>query len=285
MAALLAARRTRGNPGRDQPAVPGAPLVLLLQDEEARARCVPVRTVIDGASRSATDTPIWRRPAIAPVTESTDTQPDLDAPRQGERATRHRRHSAEQTPGGTDIVVSFPLTFPCRSTAIAGNKMAPRGARKNTPPATWDPPAGQARREDPRSGQRRWQKPCRQKGTGRAQQGSLRAPPYAGGGTGSWRPRVSCGSTRRGRDRAHTTPLPVAAVAAPPCSRRSRRPPCADPSPRPAMTLGGSAASSARPQRGQLPSRTPCSRNRPEPRKGAERRAGIRNLRPFRIPA
>src|SRR6266545_1383907 len=37
------------------------PRVLLLQDEEARARCVPIRTVIDGASRSATDTPIWRR--------------------------------------------------------------------------------------------------------------------------------------------------------------------------------------------------------------------------------
>jgi len=68
-------------------------------------------------------------------------------------------------------------------------------------------------------------KPCRQQGTGRAQQGSLRAPQYAGGGTGSWRPRVSCGSTRRDRDRTHTTLLPIAAVAAPPCSRRSRRPP------------------------------------------------------------
>ena len=105
------------------------------------------------------------------------------------------------------------------------------------------------------------------------------------GGTSSQRPRVSCGSTRRDRDRAHTTPLPVAAVAAPPCSRRSRRPPCADPSPMAAMTLGGSAARNARPpQRGQLPRRTPCSRNRAEPRKGAERRAGTRNLRPFRIP-
>jgi hypothetical protein len=42
-----------------------------------------------------------------------------------------------------------------------------------------------------------------------------------------------------------------------------------------------------RPQRGQLPSRTPCMtyrRSRPGSRRGAERRAGIRNLRPLRIP-
>jgi hypothetical protein len=52
----------------------------------------------------------------SPQSRSPPRQPDLDAPRQGERATRHRRHSAEQAPGVTDIVVSFPLTFPCRST-------------------------------------------------------------------------------------------------------------------------------------------------------------------------
>src|SRR5713101_2822443 len=55
----------------------------------------------------------------SPQSRSPPRQPDLDAPRQDERATRHRRHSAEQTPGVTDIVVSFPLTFPCRSTASA----------------------------------------------------------------------------------------------------------------------------------------------------------------------
>jgi hypothetical protein len=47
------------------------------------------------------------------------------------------------------------------------------------------------------------------------------------------------------------------------------------------------AAVSARPQHRQLPSRTPgmtCRHSRPESRKGAERRAGIRNLHPFRIP-
>jgi hypothetical protein len=53
----------------------------------------------------------------SPQSRSPPGQPDLDAARHGERATRRRRHSAEQTPGVTDIVVSFPLTFPCRSTA------------------------------------------------------------------------------------------------------------------------------------------------------------------------
>ena len=145
-------------------------------------------------------------------------------------------------------------------------------ARKNTLPRNLGL-AGYARR--PRPGQRRQEAVPAE---GRLPRGRARcAPRSTRGGTGSRRPRVSCGSTRRDRDRAHTTPLPVAAVAAPPCSRRWRRPPCADPSPTPAMTHGGSAARSARPQRGQLPSRTPCSRNRPEPRKGAERRAGIRN--------
>jgi hypothetical protein len=49
-AAPWVARRTRGNPGPNQSAVP-PPRVLLLQDEEARARCAPIRTAIDGASR------------------------------------------------------------------------------------------------------------------------------------------------------------------------------------------------------------------------------------------
>jgi hypothetical protein len=58
--------------------------------------------------------------------------------------------------------------------------------------------AGYARRRGQVSGGGK--KPYRQKGNGRARQGSLRAPQYAGGGTGSRRPRVSCGSTRPGRD-------------------------------------------------------------------------------------
>jgi len=51
---------------------------------------------------------------------------------------------------------------------------------ENTLPATWDPGrAGTPRRPAVRqSGGGK--KPCRQKGTGRAQQGSLRAPQYAG---------------------------------------------------------------------------------------------------------
>jgi hypothetical protein len=114
-----------------------------------------------------------------------------------------------------------------------------------------------------------------------ARRGPLRPPQYARRHTGSWRPRVSCGSTHSDRDRAYTTPLSMR-----PSLRRHARddgvgPPCADSSPTPAMTHGGSAARSARPQRGQLPSRTPCSRNRPEPRKGAERRARIRNPSPL----
>jgi len=147
--------------------------------------------------------------------------------------------------------------------------MAPRGARKNTLPRN----LGSGRVRTPlATGQRRRQEAVPREGHRPHAAGLAARPQYAGGGTGSRRPSVSWVSTRRDRDRAHTTPLPVAAVVALPCSRRSRRPPCADPSPTPAMTLGGSAAGSARPQRGQLPSRTPCSRNRPEPRKGAEPR-------------
>jgi hypothetical protein len=120
-----------------------------------------------------------------------------------------------------------------------------------------------------------------------AQQGSLRAPQYAGGGTGSWRPRVDCGGTRRNRPGSLTpqrfllrqslrrvlAAIVSAAVRGPVASARDdpRRP----------------AAVSARPQHRQLPSRTPgmtCRHSRPESRKGAERRAGIRNLCPFRIP-
>jgi hypothetical protein len=73
-----------------------------------------------------------------------------------------------------------------------------------------------------------------------ARQGSLcarstRAAARARGGL-AW---IAAAPAETGRDRARTTALPVAAVAAPPCSRRSCRPPCADPSPAPAMTLGG----------------------------------------------
>ena len=129
-------------------------------------------------------------------------------------------------------------------------------------------------RTRPRPGQRRRQDAVPAEGHGPRAAGLAARLAVRGRRYGLAAARVSYGSTRRDRDRAYTTPLPVAAVAAPPCSRRPRRPPpCADTSPTPAMTLGG-----------QLPSRTPCSRNRAEPRKGAERRARIRNLRPFRIP-
>ena len=86
--------------------------------------------------------------------------------------------------------------------------MAPRGTRKNTLPATWSPAgrhAAKTRGQVSGGGK----KPYRQKGTGRARQGSLRAPQYAGGGTGSRRPCVSCGSTRRDRPGSgahHTAP-------------------------------------------------------------------------------
>jgi hypothetical protein len=141
--------------------------------------------------------------------------------------------------------------------AITGNNMAPRGKRENRLPRNLG--RGQAvyvraRSQSAGGGK----KPYRQKGAGRVQ-ASLRAPRYAGG-TGSRRPHVSSGSTRRDRDRTQTTRLPVAAVAAPPCPRRSRRPPCANPSQRPRSPSAGTNAGSVRPQRGQLPSGTPSHR-------------------------
>jgi len=170
--------------------------------------------------------------------------------------------------------------------AITGSKMAPRDTRQNTVPATWGP-AGQARREDPRPGSAAVARSSAGRRAPAAQQGSLRAPQYAGGGTGSWRPRVDCGGTRRNRPGSLTpqrfllrqslrrvlAAIVSAAVRGPVASARDdpRRP----------------AAVSARPQHRQLPSRTPgmtCRHSRPESRKGAERRAGIRNLHPFRIP-
>ena len=165
--------------------------------------------------------------------------------------------------------------------------MAPRDTRQNTVPATWGPGrAGTPRRPAARvSGGGK--KQCRQKGTGRAAGLALR-PQYAGGGTGSWRPRVDCGGTRRNRPgsgshhsvsccgrrcAAVLAAIVSATVRGPVASARDdpRRP----------------AAISARPQHRQLPRRTPgmtCRHSRPESRKGAEWRAGIRNLHPFRIP-
>ena len=165
--------------------------------------------------------------------------------------------------------------------------MAPRGTRQNTVPATWGPGrAGTPRRPAARvSGGGK--KQCRQKGTGRAAGLALR-PQYAGGGTGSWRPRVDCGGTRRNRPgsgshhSASCCGRRCAAVLAAIVSATVRGPVASarDDPRRP-------AAISARPQHRQLPSRTPgmtCRHSRPESRKGAERRAGIRNLCPFRIP-
>jgi hypothetical protein len=164
--------------------------------------------------------------------------------------------------------------------------MAPRDTRQNTVPATWGPGrAGTPRRPAARvSGGK---KQCRQKGTGRAAGLALR-PQYAGGGTGSWRPRVGCGGTRRNRPgsgshhSASCCGRRCAAVLAAIVSATVRGPVASarDDPRRP-------AAISARPQHRQLPSRTPgmtCRHSRPESRKGAERRAGIRNLCPFRIP-
>ena len=165
--------------------------------------------------------------------------------------------------------------------------MAPRDTRQNTVPATWGPGrAGTPRRPAARvSGGGK--KQCRQKGTGRAAGLALR-PQYAGGGTGSWRPRVDCGGTRRNRPgsgshhSASCCGRRCAAVLAAIVSATVRGPVASarDDPRRP-------AAISARPQHRQLPSRPPgmtCRHSRPESRKGAERRAGIRNLCPFRIP-
>ena len=117
--------------------------------------------------------------------------------------------------------------------------MAPRGTRQNTVTAA-SARAGQARREDPRPRSAALARSSAGRRVPAARLGSLRVVQYAGGGTGSPRPRGGFGGTRRNRSgSAHTTPLRVTAVAAPPCSRRSGRPPCADPSPAPAMTLGG----------------------------------------------
>ena len=165
--------------------------------------------------------------------------------------------------------------------------MAPRDTRQNTVPATWSP-AGQARREDPRPGSAAVARSSAGRRAPAAQQGSLRAPQYAGGGTGSWRPRVDCGGTRRNRPgsgshhSASCCGRRCAAVLAAIVSATVRGPVASarDDPRRP-------AAISARPQHRQLPSRTPgmtCRHSRPESRKGVERRAGIRNLCPFRIP-
>jgi len=136
-------------------------------------------------------------------------------------------------------------------------------------------------------GQRRWQEAVPAEGhpprsRARSAPGSTRAAARARGGL-AW---IAVAAAETGRDRAHTTALLLrqslrrvlaaivsAAVRGPVASARddSRRP----------------AAISARPQHRQLPSRTPCMtcrHSRPESRKGAERRAGIRNLCPFRIP-
>ena len=166
--------------------------------------------------------------------------------------------------------------------------MAPRGTRQNTVSATWSP-AGQARREDRGQGQRRRQEAVpaeghRPRGWARCAPRSMRAAARARGGLA----RVSAVSAETGRDRAHATPLPVAAIAAPPCSRRSRRLPCADPSPAPVMTLGGRPLEAPARSTVSFPAAPPCMtrrHSRPEPRKDTERRAGIRNLHPFRIPA
>ena len=64
--------------------------------------------------------------------------------------------------------------------------------------------AGHARHQDPRRGQRRRRKPYKQKGTGRARQGSTRAPQFTGGG-------VVHGPTPR--DYAQRTPKKMKAAA------------------------------------------------------------------------
>ena len=138
-------------------------------------------------------------------------------------------------------------------------------------------------------GQRRWQEAVPAEGHRPRGRARCAAPQYAGGGTGSRRPRVGCGGTRRNRPgsgsrhSASCCGSRCAAVLAAIASATVRGPVASarDDPRRP-------AARSARPQHRQLPSRTPCMtcrRSRPEPRKDAERRAGIRNLRPIRIPA
>ena len=149
-------------------------------------------------------------------------------------------------------------------------------------PATW---ARQGTHARPRPGQRRRQEAVPAEGHGPRAAGLAARPAVRG---------RRHGLTAASRELGQHQPRPGSGAyhTAPCCGRRcaamlatiASATPCADPSPTPAMILGGSAAKTpAHPAR-QLPSRTPCSRNRAEPRKGAERRAGIRNLRPFRIP-
>jgi hypothetical protein len=132
--------------------------------------------------------------------------------------------------------------------------------------------AGCARR--PRPGQRRQEAVPAERAPA-ARQDSLHAPQYARRhGLAAASCELRQYAPRLGSGAYHTAPCcgrRCAAMLSTMASATLR-----GPSPTPAMTHGGSAARSARPQRGQPPSRA-CSRNRPGPRKGTERRAGIRN--------
>jgi hypothetical protein len=136
----------------------------------------------------------------------------------------------------------------CRKMRQHGQRYFHAGHRRPSPAVKWHHatrarirfpqpggPAGQARREDPRPGSAAVARSSAGRRAPAARQGSLRARSTRAAA----RARGGLAWIAAGRDRAHTTALPVAAVAAPPCSRRSCRPPCADPSPAPAMTLGG----------------------------------------------
>ena len=136
-------------------------------------------------------------------------------------------------------------------------------------------------------GQRRWQEAVpaeghRPRSRARSAPRSTRAAARARGGL-AW---IAVAPAETGRDRSHHSASccgrRCAAVLAAIVSATVRGPVASarDDPRRP-------AAISARPQHRQLPRRTPgmtCRHSRPESRKGAERRAGIRNLCPFRIP-
>ena len=79
-------------------------------------------------------------------------------------------------------------------------------------------PPGHPRHARPAPRCRRWRKPYRQKGTGRARQGSIRAPHYAGGGTVS-----RAHPARHSRCRASSDGWPCAAPSAS-RPRRARSP-------------------------------------------------------------
>jgi len=121
--------------------------------------------------------------------------------------------------------------------------MAPRGTRKDKPSAAGDlGRAGRPRRPAVRS------VAVARSRTGRsapaARSRARCAPQYAGGGTGSWRPRMSCGNTRR--PQRGQLPSRTLAAITDPCQRRPG-------------TQGWNPGSAPIPHSGLIPGRVPAA--------------------------